>query len=174
MSEPKKVCKYWDYDAFMHSIAHIIGTLAPFIIVLIVCLFSELGQFWGFLKEGDFCIFSGAILTPAAYTFHAYKPKKVTSTTSRYQRIAANLWPISIFLIGVSSILFLLIYIHSIDCDFKIYPNAIIIVSIIFLIASFIIYYISRYIHREIEFDEHEMGERSFNDLETDYNNAQS
>ncbi len=161
---------YWNGEVFRHTLAHLAGTLAPFIIVFIVCIFTPSGSLWEFLKEGDFCLFTAAILTPAAYTFASYKPKKVTPTSSKEEVFAKNMWVVSIFLIGVSSILFTLIYIHSLNNDFKIYANLIVVTSIFFLIISFFLYYASRYLHREIDFDINNIKENDYNDFESDYN----
>ena len=159
----------WDRESFMHTFAHVIGTLSPFIIVFIVCIFSSKGNLWEFLKDGDFCLFSAAILTPAAYSFASYKPKRKNTNAGKHKLVAENMWVLSIILIGISSVLFLLIYIHAIDCSFSIYPNAIVIVSMVFLIASFVIFYLSKYLHREINFDINDLEEESFDSFEAQY-----
>jgi len=122
--------------ALIHTTWHIIGTLLPVLIVLVVSFVTKnINQISNFISNGDFCLLSAAILTPAAYVLSTAHGKD-----GRIKTVPAMLHIASILIIIVASsiyaIIFLKLLFPVLTVDSKIVSEG----SIIFLIISILIF----------------------------------
>lgn len=161
----------WDQDSFYHTFWHIVGATSPFIIVGLTCIFSPAANLHEFLKEGDFCLFSAAILTPGAYSLSTYSKKQKHPNKTEAFAIPKFFSAISICVIVISAIFFSWVYIHSIYPDFIIYEDLIVTCSIYFLFFSIFIFYYSRWLEEKLKrFDYGEKAHKTFDEFEKSYN----
>ena len=97
--------------ALFHTFWHLIGTLLPLIIILILSLlFLRFDQIRHFIDEGDFCLFSAAILTPASYLLSQFSRDE----NKIVRRWPSSLYACSITIILISATLFAGVFIKSI------------------------------------------------------------
>ncbi len=159
----------WDEEAAYHSALHILGAISPLIIVGLMCIFLDKAKMYDFIREGDFCLFSAAILTPGAYGLGSYSKKNT-------HKKAIFTWPkfiatISWCIVFIAALLFSWIYIHSLYPEIAINEDLIVSCSTVFLIFSVCVFYYYRWLERELgSMDFGGSSSATFDDFEKNYN----
>jgi hypothetical protein len=162
--------KNWDEEAFYHSFWHVLGALGAFFIVGLFCIVSPKGHLYEFLKGGDFCLFSAAILTPGAYSLSSYS--KHNNIKDRKITLPRFVTTISVVLIVISALLFSWVYIHSVIPECPINEDLIVICSIVFLIFSVMVFYYSKLLEERLKtVDYARSSNEDFDNFESDFEN---
>jgi hypothetical protein len=134
--------------AFFHTFWHLLGTLLPFLIVIVLSnLFCRSEEIMHFIDTGDFCLFSAAILTPASY---------ILSQISKDEKRKVRRWPsiyyaLSITIILGSSMLFSGVFITELFPNLSLDTAMLRTMSIIFLILSCVLYFLAHKINNYYE-----------------------
>jgi len=135
-----KINLYWNKDAFFHTIWHLIGTLTPLLIIFVISYFSPGVSITKFIKEGDFSLFSTAILTPAAYLLSTLKNKEKKKSLTLPEIVSS----LSIIIVIIAILMFTLNYLHQLFPVIKLITEKMVTPSWIFLIFSVFAFYYSQ------------------------------
>ncbi|HEU5052959.1 MAG TPA: hypothetical protein VFT78_07590 [Hanamia sp.] len=151
-----------EIKATFHTFWHALGTLLPLFIAFVLSLiFRHLEHIKHFIDEGDFCLFSAAILTPASYILSQFSrddKRVIRRTPSIY-------YAISVAIILITSMLFAGVLIKSIFPCLPFDYSIIEILSSVFLIASIYIFYKAQIF--QDDFDNPDSKREELNELNT-------
>lgn len=126
--------------AIFHTFWHVLGTLLPlFIVIILASLFRKPGEVWHFIEGGEFCILSAAVLTPATWILTRFS----LTNDRRIRRFPSVVFGLAIAIMLASGSLFTAVYINKMQGRVEINNELVRNLSIIFLAISVLIFFLA-------------------------------